>query len=114
MAASYGAAASFTATFAGPFAGGSTGIPKICSISLPVSGWKSANSPYSQMISVDGVSTESKIDLQADSAQMAKLLKTSTMIFVVNDQGTVTAYAVGEKPKEDLTFQGCITEAVAI
>lgn len=113
MAMSYGNAASYSAEFAGPYAGGS-GVAKITTITLPLSEWKGANSPYSQVITVPGISVRSKVDLQASEEQIAQLYKTRTVIYIENDEGTATAYAIGDKPVTDLTFQASVTEAVNV
>lgn len=113
MAISYGTTISYFAEFGGPYSGGG-GTAKITSVSLPVAEWKGANSPYSQEVAVTGISATSKIDMQADASQLAALLKTRTILYIENDQGTATAYAIGDKPKTDLIFQVSVTEAVNV
>ena len=56
MALDYGEGGSFTVTMDGPFAsGGSGGALKMVAISAPAANWKGGESPYSQVVTVDGV-----------------------------------------------------------
>ena len=110
MTINYGNAASFEAVFGGPYGGTTGNVAKIVSVSLPVSGWKGANSPYSQEVTVEGISVNSKVDLQADATALAALLASRTEIYIENDGGEATAWAVGGQPTENLTLQACLTE----
>lgn len=111
MTTSYGAAANFTAQFAGPFSG-STAAAKIIDITIPGNGWKGAESPYSQVVEVEGVAANSIVDLAGDSAALKVLSDSRCAVYLENDSGTVTAVAVGGKPKSSLTLQAIIREGV--
>lgn len=111
MAVSYGSANNFTAKFTGPY-GGSTEAAKIVSLTIPASEWKEAVSPYTQAVTVNGVSANSTIDLAADSAALAVLSESRCVVYLENDGGNVTAVAVGGKPRADLTLQAIIREGV--
>nr|DAU44797.1 MAG TPA: hypothetical protein [Caudoviricetes sp.] len=111
MSVGFGTGTSFTAELGGPFVnkdGGGGG--KQVSVSLPVSGWKNAVSPFMQVVTVNGVSLNSKVDLQADVTQAEKLKRTA--LLAVNDSGTVTVYAIGDKPDSDLSLQAVLTDVV--
>lgn len=111
MAVSYGSASNFTAQFAGPL-GGSTETAKIVALTIPVSNWKGAVSPYTQVVTVAGISTNSVIDLAADSTALEALSNSRCTVYLDNDGGIITAVAVGGKPKSDLTLQAIIREGV--
>nr|DAP13266.1 MAG TPA: hypothetical protein [Caudoviricetes sp.] len=111
MALQYGKTANYTAEFAGPFSSMVGSTAKRVIISLPASGWKGAESPFSQSVIVEGISTNSKVDLTADSAQMKKLVQ--TIIYIENDDGAATAWAIGQKPAEDFTLTAFITEVTS-
>lgn len=111
MANSYGAASRFTAQFAGPFSG-STEVAKIVALKILASGWKGAVSPYTQTVMVEGVSTNSIVDLAADSAAVEILANCGGTVYLENTGGIITAVAVGGKPEEDLTLQAIIREGV--
>lgn len=111
MALQYGKTANYTAEFAGPFSSMVGSMAKRVIISLPASGWKGAESPFSQSVIVEGISTNSKVDLTADSGQMKKLMQ--TIIYIENDDGAATAWAIGQKPAEDFTLTAFITEVTS-
>lgn len=111
MSVGFGTGTSFTAELGGPFVSvGGGGGEKQVSVSLPVSGWKNAVSPFMQVVTVNGVSLNSKVDLQADVTQAEKLKRTA--LLAVNDSGTVTVYAIGDKPDSDLSLQAVLTDVV--
>lgn len=114
MSVGFGTGTSFTAELDGPFVsgggGGGGGGGKQVSVSLPASGWKNAVSPFMQVVTVDGVSLNSKVDLLADVTQAEKLKRTA--LLAVNDSGTVTVYAIGDKPDGDLSLQAVLTDVV--
>lgn len=111
MAVSYGSASNFTAQFAGPL-GGSTETAKIVDLTIPASTWKGAVSPYTQAVTVEGISVNSVINLAADSTALEVLSNSLCAVYLENDGGIVTAVAVGGKPKSDLTLQAIIREGV--
>lgn len=110
MALVYGQGSSISVMMAGPFNGGGT-TGKLTSITLPAAGWKGGESPYYQPVTVDGISVNSLIELQAEVSQLDLLA--CTALTVVNDAGAVTVYAVGDKPEVDITVQATILEVVA-
>lgn len=110
MATSYGTAAGFTARFSGPYSGSTS--TKIVDITIPKNGWKGAISPYTQAIQVEGVSVSSVVDLSGDSTALETLTKSRCMVYLENEEGTITAVAVGGKPKDDLVLQAMIQEGV--
>ena len=111
MALQYGKTANYTAEFSGPFSSMVGSTAKRVIISLLASGWKGAESPFSQSVIVEGISTNSKVDLTADSGQMKKLMQ--TIIYIENDDGAATAWAIGQKPAEDFTLTAFITEVTS-
>lgn len=111
MALQYGNTANYTAEFTGPFSSMVGSTAKRVIISLPASGWKGAESPFSQSVIVEGISANSKVDLTVDSGQMEKLMQ--TIIYIENDDGAATAWAIGQKPAEDFTLTAFITEVTS-
>ena len=111
MVHQYGAGGTMTVEMDGPF--GSFGsLVKVVEIPLPVSGWKNANSPFFQNITIDGVSVNSKVDLQLTLEQIASVFSAGFGLTAVNDAGTVIVYAIGKKPTSDITINATITEVV--
>lgn len=93
----------------GPF-GGSGRIVKVTKFSLPKDDWKGAESPYSMIVSLDGISKNSKVDIWPSKEQIALLGHMRCGLCAANESGVVTVYAIGEKPTEDITVQVTITD----
>ena len=79
-------------------------------LSLRASDWTGTESPYSQVVEVSGVTANSKVDLNPTGEQLNSLATNRTILNTANDNGTVTVYAIGNKPTEDYTMQATITE----
>ena len=79
-------------------------------LSLLASDWTGTESPYSQVVEVSGVTANSKVDLNPTGEQLNSLATNRTILNTANDNGTVTVYAIGNKPTEDYTMQATITE----
>lgn len=76
--------------------------------------WTGTESPYTQTVTISGTTTNSKVDLQPDATAIAQMADDGTVaLYVANDNGTLTAYAVGETPTVALTIQATITEVSA-
>lgn len=87
-------------------------IPKKLTISLSDS-WTGDASPYVQSITVSGytITSNSKVDLQPSAEALAQLIDDGvSAMYIANDDGTLTAIAVGEKPSKAMTIQATIKE----
>ena len=83
---------------------------KKASITLSTN-WSGDASPYTQSVTISGTTTNSKVDLQPDATVIAQMADDGVVaLYIANDNGTLTAYAVGEKPTVELTIQATITE----
>lgn len=113
----YGSGGSFTVTMDGPFSGGSGGgttTEKLITIYTPASKWKGGTSPFSQVVEVDSININTKVDIQM-SAQQLEALSDQTIAFTVdNEAGVVTLYAIGDKPATDCEFQATLKEVVNV
>lgn len=75
-------------------------------LTLTAAGWTGSASPYSQGVSITGGTATTQVDIQADDTVIQQMLDDSTnAIYIANNNGTFTAYAVGEKPTADLIVQ---------
>ena len=83
---------------------------RTASVTLASTDWAGTESPYSQEVTVDGATSNSKVDLQPTGEQLNSLATNRTILNTANDNGTVTVYAIGNKPTEDYTMQATITE----
>ena len=76
--------------------------------------WVGDASPYTQTVTISGTTNNSKVDLQPDATSIAQMAEDGVVaLYIANDNGTLTSYAVGEKPTVALTIQATITEVSA-
>lgn len=87
-------------------------IPFKASVTIDNS-WVGSESPYTHAVSVSGytLTANSKVDIQPDAEAIAQLLDDEvSALYIGNNNGTLTAYAVGEKPTASLTLQVTVEE----
>lgn len=89
-------------------------LPRVSTVTLPASGWTGSSNPYSQVAVVNGVTSNSKIDLQPTAQQIVSLQNADIAIVAENNSGTVTFYALGGKPTSDYTMQVLLTEVAFV
>lgn len=97
----------------GSSGGGGTGggsSVKIGEATLYAAAWVGEDSPYSQILNVEGVTLNSQVDLKPSVEQMAVFYQKDLTLLTENDGGVVTVYAIGQKPVGDYTLQVSITE----
>jgi hypothetical protein len=87
---------------------------KLSTITMPASAWEGENEPYYQIVTCNGATINSKIDLQPTAFQHVELQDARTMLMIENDNGTIVAYALGSKPEVDYTMQVFITEVTIV
>jgi hypothetical protein len=74
---------------------GYASVVRKITIELPAKDWQGETSPFSQVITIEGVTENSKIDLQVSAEQLNWLQQNVVSLTAVNDEGTVTIYAIG-------------------
>ena len=84
--------------------------PTYTTVYLPASAWVGENDPYSQVVSIPGVTENSKVDLLPSVEQLAIFHDKDIAFVTENDNGVVTVYAIGDRPTQDYTMGVCITE----
>lgn len=87
-----------------------TQIPRVVNISLLAEAWVGETSPYSQTIEVLNATEYSKVDLQPSVEQLEVFHEKDLTFLTENDEGVITVYAVGDKPKNDYTVQATVME----
>lgn len=84
---------------------------KKLSLTLAAASWTGSASPYTQGVTITGGMPTSQVDLQADATVLAQMAEDQTIaLYVENNNGTFTAYAMGEKPTVDLNIQATVYE----
>lgn len=75
-------------------------------LTLAAASWTESASPYTQGVTITGGTATSQADIQADATAIQQMLDDGTnAIYIANNNGTFTAYAVGGKPTADLIIQ---------
>jgi hypothetical protein len=113
MALDYGEGGSFTVTMDGPFGNaGSGGALKIATVNVPAANWKGGESPFSQVISVDGVTVSSKVDVQLIMEQSMQFSDRIFAFQAINSNGVITLYSYGSMPDVDFAILATISEVM--
>ena len=85
-------------------------LTKIGYITLLANKWVGEESPYSQVVALDGVTKNSQVDLTPNALQLSTFHHKDLAFVTENDGGVVTVYAIGQKPENDYTVQVTIME----
>ena len=77
---------------------------------LPASKWVGDGSLYSQVVSIEGVTENSQVDITPSVEQLVVFYEKDLTLVAENEDGVVTVYVIGQKPENDYTIQVTITE----
>lgn len=83
---------------------------RIAYINLLASSWLGDESPYSQVVNIEGTTEYSQVDITPNADQLNIFYDKDITFVTENDDGIVTVYAIGDKPLNDYTIQVTITE----
>lgn len=86
---------------------------RVKTITLPASAWTGDNGLFSQVVTVEGITVNSKVDLLPSPEQLRTLLTSEISLTTANSEGAITVFAIGSKPDVDFTMQALITEVTA-
>lgn len=93
--------------------GGASSAAYISTLSLDASKWTTvADNLYSQVVAIDGVTENSKVDLNPSVEQLAIFYEKDIAFVTENDDGVVTVYCIGQKPLNTYDMQVTITEVI--
>lgn len=81
-------------------------------VTLLADAWEGEASPYSQVVTIDGVTQYSKIDIQPDAEQLSIFYEKDVAFLAENEDGVVTVLCIGQKPTNDYTVQVTMTEVI--
>ena len=85
---------------------------RIADIILLAANWVGSESPYSQVVTVEGVTPYSQVDLTPSVDQLTIFHEKDIAFVTENENGVVTVYAIGDKPLNDYTMQVTIKEVI--
>ena len=85
-------------------------IAAIGTVELPADKWVGSGNLYSQVVSIDGVTENSQVDLTPSVEQLVIFYEKDLSFVTENYDGIVTVYAIGQRPMNDYTIQVTITE----
>lgn len=85
---------------------------RIADVELLATKWVGSASPYSQVVTVEGVTKYSQVDLKPSVEQLTIFHDKDLAFVTENVNGVVTVYAIGDKPANDYTIQASITEVI--
>lgn len=88
--------------------------PKLANVTLSAANWTGSANPWSQVVTINGVTANSKIDLQPTAVQIVELQNAEITLMLQNDTGVVTAWAIGNKPTQDYEMQVLISEVIRL
>lgn len=91
-----------------------TNAPKLTRITILAEAWIGSGDLYSQVVSCNGVNVNSKLDLQPTPVQIVELQDAEISLMATNSNGTVTLWAIGNKPTVDYTMDVLITEVTTV
>ena len=91
--------------------GGINGIPaRIGEVTLTASAWEGSGHLYSQVVTIDGVTINTQVDLTPSVEQLCAFYEKDVAFVTENEYGVVTVYCIGQKPVNDYTIQVTLTE----
>ncbi len=85
---------------------------RVVEIDLLAANWIGEDSPYSQVIDIEGITEYSQVNLRPSIEQLSIFYDKDLSFVTENDDGVVTVYAIGDKPANDYTIQATVTEVV--
>jgi hypothetical protein len=80
---------------------------------LLAANWVGSGNLYSQVVSIEGVTENSQVDLTPSVEQLVVFYEKDLTFVTENEGGTVTVYAIGQRPENDYIIQVTITEVIA-
>ena len=85
---------------------------RVAEVSLLSANWVGDASPYSQVLELEGITEYSQVDLKPNIQQLAIFHDKDLAFVTENEDGVVTCYVLGDKPKDDYVMQVAITEVI--
>lgn len=87
-----------------------TPAARISEIELAADKWIGEESPYSQVVSIEGVTPYTQVDITPNITQLNIFYDKDLSFVTENENGVVTVFAIGDKPQNDYLVQVTMTE----
>lgn len=88
----------------------SSSMAWLTEVTLLASAWEGSDRLWHQVVTIEGTTKYSQVDL-TPSAEQLKIFHEKDVAFTTeNEDGTVTVFAIGDKPSNDYTIQATIIE----
>ena len=84
--------------------------PRIVDVSLLAGAWVGNASPYSQIITVEGSTERTQVNLTPSTEQLVVFREKDVAFVTENNDGVISVFAIGEKPKNDYVIQATVFE----
>ena len=82
----------------------------IAEVSLPATAWEGSDRLWHQVVTIDGTTEYSQVDLTPSAEQLTVFHEKDIAFTTENEDGIVTVFAIGDKPSNDYVIQATITE----
>lgn len=89
-------------------------MPKKSSVFLSSADWTGEGNLWSQPVIITAATATSKIDLLPTASQIVSLQSEEISLMIENDNGELTAYAIGGRPSTFYTMDVLLTEVVLV
>ena len=86
---------------------------RVVNVSLPASKWAGSGNLFSQVVTIDGITENSQVNLTPSVEQLSIFYEKDVTFITENDGGTVTVYVLGQKPTNDYTIKASVVEVIA-
>ena len=82
----------------------------LANVTVLAAAWEGEAGVYSQVVTVDGVTPTTKVDLQPSVEQLDIFHDKDVAFTTENDNGVITVFAIGDKPTQDYVIQATLME----
>ena len=89
-------------------------MPKLMTVTIPVAGWSGNASPYNQVIAMNGVNVNSRLEMLPTPDQILMLQELEISLTITNNNGVVTVYSFYGKPESDMEMQILVTDVEVV
>ncbi len=83
---------------------------RIAYVSIYADKWENEQSPYYQVVEVEGATNHTQVDLTPDATQLEMCRAKELALVAINRNGVVRVKAIGKRPENDYFMQVTLTE----